>query len=211
MKSLRPERTVFREGKRIYLRPPFTDDVHHLVKWFNDYRITRFLSCRLPVSEAEERAWVDGLQNNLDQLISFIIVLKGGKPVSDRPIGTIQLHQIDRESGTALKGVAIGESECWNHGYGTEANMLLLEFAFNTLNLRKVYSHVLSTNEGNLACNTKCGFVHEATLSRHHFREGEYVDELIFAVYADTWRDLWQKTRSSFISAVSRKNKGGSS
>lgn len=79
MKSLRPGRIVFREGKRIYLRPPFTDDVCHLVKWFNDYQITRFLSCRLPVTEAEESAWVDGLHNNPDQLISFIIVLKGGE------------------------------------------------------------------------------------------------------------------------------------
>lgn len=92
MKSLRPERTVFREGKRIYLRPPFTDDVCHLVKWFNDYQITRFLSCRLPITEAEERAWVDGLHNNPDQLISFIIVLKK-KGGGESPLRIAQLER----------------------------------------------------------------------------------------------------------------------
>lgn len=207
MKKSDSGRVVFRESKRIYLRPPFTDDVCHLVRWFNNYEITRFLSCRLPVTEVEEKEWVEHLYGNLDQLIPFVIVLKGKRSLADRPIGTIQLHQIDRESGTALKGMAIGETDCWNLGYGTEANMLLLEFAFNTLNLRKIYSHVFSTNKTNIRCNTKCGFVHEATLSKHHFREGEYVDELIFSVYAETWRSLWQKTRGNFISIVSRKTK----
>lgn len=209
MKDSGSGRIVFREGKRIYLRPPLTEDMRLLVKWFNDYRITRFLNCRLPTTEAEERAWIDDLHKHSEQQVPLVIVLKGRKPGLDYPIGTIQLHQIDRESGTALKGTAIGETDYWNRGYGTEASMLLLDFAFNTLNLRKIYSHVLSTNERNIGLNDKCGFTHEATLPKHYFHEGVYVDELIFAVYADTWRMLWQKTRSHFVPSVPREHKGG--
>ena len=40
----------------------------------------------------------------------------------------------------------IGESEYWGRGLGTEAKMLLLDYAFNTLNLRRICSQVLAFN-----------------------------------------------------------------
>lgn len=115
-------------------------------------------------------------------------------------LGTIGIHGIERENGVATTGAAIGEKDCWGKGYGAEAKMILLEYAFNTLNLRKIYSRVMSINPRSRAYSEKCGYVLEATLPKHHFRQGRCVDEYILAVYADTWRAFWDKFGRKYLS-----------
>ena len=44
-------------------------------------------------------------------------------------------------------GISIGVKEEWDHGYGTEATELMLQHAFGTLNLNRVWLHVYEDNE----------------------------------------------------------------
>jgi RimJ/RimL family protein N-acetyltransferase len=111
---------------------------------------------------------------------------------NDALIGAIGLHRIDRQNMTAATGTSIGNKEYWGKGYGTEAKMLLLEFAFNELNLRKIYSDVIGYNERSLKYAKKCGYVEEARLPEHYFRKGKYWDKVILAVYSKEWQELWK-------------------
>lgn len=150
------------------------------------------------MTESSEEKWLEGLAERKNDIV-LVIVLKGRTPAQDRPIGNIGIHGIERENGIATTGAAIGEKDCWGKGYGTEAKMILLEYAFNTLNLRKIYSRVLAINPRSRAYSEKCGYVLEAILPKHHFRQGRYVDELVLAVYADAWRTLWEKTKRRYM------------
>ncbi|HUY62362.1 MAG TPA: GNAT family protein [Candidatus Paceibacterota bacterium] len=192
-------RVVFLEGRRAYLRPPQESDIPLLLRWFNDPGVRKFLGRLYPMTEAQEKKFImrtfDEARNNL----VFIIVLKGASPERDRPIGTMGLHQIEWHNGVATTGAAIGEKSCWEKGYGTEAKMLMLEYAFNALNLRKIYSRVLATNHRSNAYSKKCGYTHVATLPERHFRDGRYVDEHILEVRAETWRALWERSRKKFL------------
>jgi RimJ/RimL family protein N-acetyltransferase len=145
-----------------------------------------------------EKKWLERLAERGNDVM-LVIVLKGKTLAQDRPIGTMGLHGIDRVNGVATTGAAIGEEDCQGKGYGTEAKMLLLEYAFNTLNIRKVYSRVFSINPRSRAYSEKCGYVLEATLPNSHFRMGRYVDEHILAVYADQWRALWKKVGRKYL------------
>jgi len=193
-----PARVTFREGARVYLRPRIESDIPCLFKWSNDPDILKFLSYQYPRSEAEIRQSIMDDSKQLDRF-AFIIVLKGKAPEHDRPIGWMTLFNIDRDNGTAITGAAIGERDCQCCGYGTEAKMLLLDFAFNTVNLRKVYSHVYAVNKRSLRYSEKCGYRHEATLPKHKSLGGRLIDEHILAVYADRWRMLWKKSRKSIL------------
>ncbi|MDP2655742.1 MAG: GNAT family protein [bacterium] len=190
-------RVVFINGKRLYLRPPCRSDVPLFICWFNNPLVWIFLSRIFPMTEIAEEKWLERLAERMNDIV-LVIVLKGRTPAQDRPIGTIGIHGIDRESRVATTGTVIGETDCWGEGYGTEAKMILLDYAFNTLNLRKIYSRVLATNPRSSAYSDKCGYVLEATLPKAHFRKGRYVGEYILAVYADTWRVLWSKTRRKY-------------
>jgi RimJ/RimL family protein N-acetyltransferase len=59
-------------------------------------------------------------------------------------------------------------------GYGTEAVKLLLKFAFNDLNLNKVYLKVFQNNERAIKCYLKAGFVKEGLLRKESFIDGSY-------------------------------------
>lgn len=191
-------RVVFIDGKRLYLRPPQKSDLPLFVRWFNDPEVTVFLKRRYPMTESGEEKWFEGLAERKNDIV-LTVVLKGRTPAQDRPIGNIGIHGIERENGVATTGAVIGEKDCWSKGYGTEAKMLLLEYAFNTLNLRKIYSRVLAINPRSRAYSEKCGYVLEATLPKSHFRQGRYVDEHVLAVYADVWCALWNKSKREYL------------
>ena len=55
-------------------------------------------------------------------------------------------------------GIFVGEKEYWGKGYGTEATELLLDFAFNILNLNSIMLIVNSFNERAIKSYEKCGF-----------------------------------------------------
>jgi RimJ/RimL family protein N-acetyltransferase len=87
----------------------------------------------------------------------------------------------------------IGEKEYWGKGYGTEAKMLLLHYAFDTLNLRKICSSVISFNERSHKYSLKCGYKEEGRRKAQLFRDGKYWDEIQLAVFRKDWLLLWKK------------------
>lgn len=86
-------------------------------------------------------------------------------------------------------GIVIGEKEYWNRGYGSDALRTLLRFAFEELNLHRVFLHVFDFNERAIRCYEKVGFRHEGRLRQARFTEGRYVDELVMAVLREEWEE----------------------
>lgn len=178
---------VFIKGERVNLRPVAKSDAPFLTVAINRPEVRRFLGNDKPMTEDEELRWVENLATRKSNNIVFIIEVDG------KAIGTIGLHRIDWVNRSATTGTMIGDPSYWGKGYATEAKMLLLDYAFNTLNLRKIYSEVLGANEASLAYAAKCGYVEEGCIPNHYFREGKYHDKVILAVYRKPWQKLWRK------------------
>jgi len=135
------QKIVFLEGEKVILRPlNKATDLQNCVRWMNDPEVLQFLSRVNPVSFMEEEEWFDNLANRHDDILLAIETKEG------RFIGVLGLHNIDRVNRTAIHGISIGEKDYWGKGYGTDAGMVLLNFAFNSLNLRKVRSSVIALN-----------------------------------------------------------------
>lgn len=180
---------VFLRGKRVYLRPPTKKDIPYFLRWINDQEINQYLSAFLPVTEADEIEWLDRLHKEKNENIVFVIVdIKSGKP-----IGTMGLHRINWKDRVATTGAIIGEKRYWGKGYGSEAKMLLLNYAFNAMNLRKICSLVISFNQRSKAYSLKCGYRVEGILRRHIFKNGRYWNEIHLAVFKKRWLPLWKK------------------
>ena len=94
------------------------------------------------------------------KVVQMIIVLEEG----DRPIGSVYLRDIDEEHKKAEYGIFIGEPDCYQKGYGTEAAQLMCEYAFSYLGLHKVMLRVYADNERAIKSYEKAGFVKEAYL-----------------------------------------------
>lgn len=191
--SEKRERIVFRKGKRIYLRPVLREDVPTLLCWINDEEITQYLKVYMPTLEAEEEEWFAALQKRKPDNLVFAIVTTAG----DQLIGNMAIMRINWKDRTATTGAFIGEKTFWSQGYGTEAKMLLLDYAFNTLNLRKLCATAYAFNKRSLAYQRKCGYVEEGRRRRQHYHRGRYWDEVLTAVFKENWLPLWREYKET--------------
>ena len=84
----------------------------------------------------------------------------------------------------------IGDHDYWSHGYGTDAITTLLRYAFDEMNLHRVWLEVLDDNTRGIACYRKCGFVEEGRKRQDRYRSGSYHDTLVMGVLEDEFRAL---------------------
>ncbi len=178
----------FRRGKKTFLRPVLREDAKLFIRWINDPEVSRFLLAHHPMMEKHEEDWIDSMTKDKESSTHFVILDERGKP-----IGTTGLRLGVRKDGVATTGTLIGEKSAWGKGYGTDAKMVLLDYTFNTLNLRKVCSSVLAFNERSLRCQLRCGYKEEGRLAAHIYREGAYHDEILLAVWRDDFLPLWKE------------------
>ncbi len=197
-KQKHTDRIVFRMGKRIYLRPVLKEDLPQITIWINDPEITQFLAVSAPMTPEDEEHWFNKLREHKTTDAIFAIVLEQ----TDELIGLTGLHRIDHMHGLAVTGSYIGRKDLWSQGYGSESKMLLLDYAFNTLNLRKICSNIYDFNPRSKRAQEKCGYVLEGVRKAHKYRNGRYADEYNMAVFKETFLPLWKK-----FSATQRKPK----
>jgi diamine N-acetyltransferase len=60
-----------------------------------------------------------------------------------------------------------------------------VDYAFNVLNMHKLYLYVDAENHKALHIYKKLGFVQEGVLRRHFFVEGRYHDSIIMGIFSD--------------------------
>lgn len=172
------------EGKLVILRAPEAADSQMVHYWMNDPDVTEHLTARYPPATSDD-FWLAGTGPISFSLVRLAIETKAGEH-----IGGINLHQIDAESRNAGLGIIVGAKACWDRGYGGDAIVTLLRFAFGEMNLHRVWLTVLATHERGIACYRRCGFREEARLRSHVFRHGQYVDFVTMGILRDEFEAL---------------------
>ena len=141
-------------GEKCYLSPPCAEDAETWTEWFNDLAITLPLGdeAYAPYSLEKQKQVLNDMITNQSHV--FVIV----DLETDHPIGRCLLFGLDHVNRCAMLGIAIGEKSYWGQGYGQEAIRLLLDYAFNLLNLNNVMLGAFSFNQRAIACYRKVGF-----------------------------------------------------
>ena len=159
-------------GQKTRLRRIEREDIPTFVRWFNAPEVREFLIMNRPISKAEEEQWFERQLGKENQEIFAIETADGVH------IGNIGLHDISWVHRHAELGIVIGEKEYWGQGYGSDAIRTLLRFAFQEMNLHRVYLRVYEDNARGIRAYEKCGFQHEGRMREAIFRQGRYYDEL---------------------------------
>jgi len=187
MEQNKKEKIYFLKGKNVNLRLLDEDDVPTITRWTNDSEVTQFIRLVYPMTLEQELEYVRSMTGKTDRIILAIETKEGVY------IGNMGLHKIDLISRIASTGAIIGEKEYWGKGYGSEAKMLLLNYAFNTLNLRKIASSAISFNERSVNYQKKTGAVVEGTRKNQFYKNGQYWDEVLLSIFKEDWIPLWEK------------------
>jgi diamine N-acetyltransferase len=178
-----PEHPII-HGERVYLRPAERSDVDTFVRWFNEDDTVRELAVRGPMGRAAEERWFEGmLERQGTGDYHFVICLLA----DGRAIGTVGLHRLDLEAGSAEFGIVIGAEADRNRGYGTDALNAICDFGFGELRLERIYLNVHAGNARGRRSYEKAGFVLEGTQRRAHFTGGGFEDVHRMALLRDEW------------------------
>lgn len=148
------KRALKMRGKKVGLAVMEKADLPKFKRWLNDPKLSLFMR-EFDAMLADENVleWYEQSIHDENQIDFSIVNMDDGELV-----GACTLGGIDRRNSTAELRLFIGRQKFWNQGYGSEAMVLLLDYAFNVLNLHSVYLKVNSINKSAIHVYKKLGF-----------------------------------------------------
>lgn len=158
------------------IRPWRAGDEASLVRQANNRKIWRNLRDLFPhpYTHTDAEGWIR-TAGSADPLTNFAIEVEGSAVGG---IGLILRDDINRKA--AEIGYWLGE-EYWGRGITTEAVRALTDYAFATWDLCRIYAGVFEWNVGSMRVLEKAGYEFEARLRRAVFKDGQIIDEMIYA------------------------------
>lgn len=167
------------KSKRINLRPIENKDLKVLNKWKNDYEIFKYLGGGFqPQSINEQEKYISNLINNSGASKRFIID-------NGEAIGMVGLYDINFINRNCDLGIYIGEKSEQGKGYAKETMDLILDFAFNNLNLKKIKLNVVNANNKAINLYNSLGFKEVGILKEERFINGKFEDVKIMELIKD--------------------------
>lgn len=164
-------------GEKVYLRPFEESDLELTHAWVNNPEIMDTLSLHGPISRKQQQVWFENLCRDPSKIV-FAICLKD----SHEHVGNVSLRNIDPLNRNAMFSIFLGTRQHRSQGIGKEATVLMLEHAFVFMNLHRIYLKTTSSNESAIAMYEKIGFIREGCMRQHEFKNGKYVDKLLFGI-----------------------------
>jgi len=161
----------------IKLRPWELSDLTSLVKYANNPKIAGNMTDAFPspYTEKSGRAFISMAQKGVSAYLMAI-------EVEGEAVGGIGIH---RQSDIMRKNAELGywlAEPFWGKGITSQAVQKMVEYAFNTFDINRIYARPFGTNTASQRVLEKSGFTLEARIEKNIFKKGEYLDELIYAI-----------------------------
>ncbi len=172
-------------GKRVYLRALEKEDLIYIRKWSNDPEIRKLTGEVASISQADADRFLERIYNDNTRKW-FVIVIKE----NDRVIGEAGLLRMFHAWRTTDISIIIGEKDAWGKGYGTEAILLLIDYAFRRLNFHRVAIGVVGFNEKAIHFWEKVGFKKEGIQRDGYYYNHKYHDFVMMSILEDEFREL---------------------
>jgi len=176
---------IFINGERLHLRPVEPKDAATVAACNNHPEIRHTFFTHTPISEELQAEQIKTYYSKGSDYLPLMICLNENQ----KPIGVTAFHRIDLISGAAVFSICISDHTEWGKGYGKEATKMMLEYAFNILNLHRIQLHVWTENKAAVKTYKACGFKLEGTLREAMKHNNEYCDFHVMGILEHEWRE----------------------
>lgn len=173
-------------GTRVSLRELTLADAPALVEHLSGLEVQRYIAPPPDTVEAFENfiVWAQ-CERAHGRYACFGVVPHG----MTTPIGVFQLRQFEGGFVTAEWGFVLA-SAFWGAGYFLDAARLVVDFAVDTVGVRRLEARSAVENKRGNGALRKLGAVQEGIL-RRAFRKGDLqLDAALWTILADEWRHL---------------------
>lgn len=165
-------------NENITLRAIEKEDYLLLKELINDPDIeSMVVGWSFPVSTEQQMNWIDN-QANDNKNVRFIIDIN-----SIGAVGLISLSGIDYKNRTATMNIKLNkEDRIRKKGIGYKTVNMVIEYAFDQLNMNCLTANILQYNIASKRLFEKCGFELEGTLRSRVYKNGDYHDLLTYSL-----------------------------
>ncbi len=171
-------------GEQVTLRELQLADAQSLLVMLTTEEVARFISPPPTTVEGFERfiRWTHR-ERGAGRYICFAVVPKGW----DTAVGLFQVRELEPGFGTAEWGFAIG-SQFWGTGIYLDGAQLVVDFAFGVIGVHRLEARAAVQNGRGNGALRKIGAVQEGVLRRSFLRRGEYLDQILWSILDEDWR-----------------------
>lgn len=165
--------------ERLHLRKFSITDSPEVQRMAGDYEVAyNTLNMPHPYLDGVAEEWIASLDSDfhMGKNIVYAICLRG----TGQLIGALGLT-MQRKYRLGEMGYWLGK-EHWNNGYCTEAAKAVINYAFNDLNLHKIYANHFNTNPASGRVMVKAGMHYEGTLKSHLWHFDIYKDLVYYGI-----------------------------
>lgn len=154
---------------------------HNSEAWFWATAGDRMILSQAAV-ERRQQERAEWMEQRGSKSVWFGIQTKDGLPIGD-----IALTWVMPFSRVAMLGAAIGDSEYWGGGYGTDALLLIVDYAFDWLDMHKLWLGTMGINVRVHRQMEKVGFICEGRSRSTFYADGQWTDEVVYGILRDEW------------------------
>jgi ribosomal-protein-alanine N-acetyltransferase len=127
---------------------------------------------------------LDTLRNYLSEvekkdILFWAIHLK----INNKHIGNIKIDPVNLKHGWGEYGIMMGDMNQWGKGYAFEASSMIINYCFQTLNLRKINLGVIEENVKAVDLYKRLGFTIEGVFKDHIYHNSKYLNSLRMALF----------------------------
>ncbi|MBM3106681.1 UDP-4-amino-4,6-dideoxy-N-acetyl-beta-L-altrosamine N-acetyltransferase [Pseudomonas sp. V1] len=165
------------------LRGIADDELAEMLAWRNAPEVRSNMYTRHEISLAEHLSWWDRVKVS-DAHKYFMYEYKG---IPSGVVGFVGVDKVHRSSSWAFYAAPKSVK-----GTGSRMEFLALDYAFDELDLNKLYCEVLAFNSSVVKLHQKFGFQVEGVLREQHLVESEFVDVYRLGILQREWSVIRQ-------------------
>lgn len=164
------------KGEKVLLRAIEKEDLEFLRSMINDPEMEKCVGgWSFPISKYEQEKWFEN-QIQSKSNIRLIIEVEGER------IGLVTITDIDWKNRKACNGIKLYNDKVKGKRYGTDTINTIMKYAFEELQLNKLYSVILEYNVPSLNLYKKCGWKIDGILREEKFKGNHYINEVAISI-----------------------------
>ncbi len=170
-------------GKKVYLKAIEREDLPYLMNWRNRPDFRKYFREYREINSDMQEKWYENKVINDNSTIMFSI-----KDIENNQLlgccGLCYINWIHRYADLSLY-IGWNNEYIDNKGYALEACELLFNYAFNELNLNKIWTEIYEFDNKKKKLYESMGFKVDGILRQNYFYDGKWWNSYILSLLKD--------------------------
>ncbi len=174
-------------GEKVWLRAFEQEDLEAHWLAVNDGDVAHFTGYRAPQSMRDVQNWYETRVHGSEKQKYFFVISPIG---SAEFLGVVMLFGFESRLGGPELGIFVSDKARWGQGLGTDAVNAMLDFAFGSLDINRIWVTTSAQNKRSQRAAQNAGFSVEGTIREHILQHGHFQDSLLMSILRSDWEAL---------------------